>query len=123
MEIKKVNINEKFELFDEHWTPRLVGELNGQYVKLAKVKGEFVWHSHEAQDEMFLIVKGRLIMEMRDGLQELGPGEFIIIPSGVEHNPKTVNDEEVWLMLFEPKATAHTGKVVHEKTVNDQEWI
>ena len=121
--ISKVNINKKFELFHEQWTPKLVGELNGQYVKLAKVQGEFVWHSHANEDEMFLIIKGRLIMEMREGNQEVGPGEFIIIPRGVEHNPKTVNNEEVWLMLFEPKATSHTGDVKHERTVNDQQWI
>ncbi len=123
MDIRKVNINEKFKLFDAHWTPKLVGELNGQYVKLAKVKGEFVWHSHANEDEMFLIIKGQIRMEMRDNVEVLGPGEFIIIPRGVEHNPKTVDDQEVWLMLFEPKDTAHTGEVQHEKTVNDQQWI
>lgn len=123
MDISKVNIEEKFKLFNEYWTPKLVGELNGQYVKLAKLKGEFVWHSHEHEDEMFMIIKGRLLMEMRDGSQEVGLGEFIIVPKGVEHNPKTVDNQEVWLMLFEPKETMHTGEVEHEKTVHDQQWI
>ena len=110
-------------MFDDHWSPRLVGELNGQYVKLAKLKGEFVWHSHAHEDEMFLIIKGQLIMEMRHGSQTLGPGEFIVVPRGVEHNPRTVDGEEVWLMLFEPKETRHTGEVAHERAVNDQQWI
>lgn len=121
--ITNFNINEKFDLITEYWTPKIVGELNGQYVKLAKVKGDFVWHDHEDEDELFMIVKGTLIMDFRDKTTETKAGEILIIPKGVEHRPRTLNDEEVWLMLFEPKATKHTGDVEHEKTVKNLEWI
>lgn len=121
--ITNFNINEKFELISEYWTPKIVGELNGQYVKLAKVKGEFVWHSHENEDELFMIVKGTLMMDFRDKTTETKAGAIIIVPKGVEHRPRTMNDEEVWLMLFEPKNTKHTGEVEHEKTVKNLEWI
>jgi len=120
--MEKINISEKFSLFSAHWTPKLIGELNGQYVKLAKVKDELVWHSHEYEDEMFLVFKGTLILEFRDRIEEVKEGEMIIVPKGIEHLPRT-NGEEVWLMLFEPKATLHTGEAVHEKTTNDQQWI
>tara|TARA_R110000796_G_scaffold252627_1_gene388993 strand:+ start:79931 stop:80302 length:372 start_codon:yes stop_codon:yes gene_type:complete len=123
MKNTKANISEKFSKFSAHWTPKIVGELNGQLVKLAKLKDDFVWHSHENEDEMFLVWKGTLIMEFRDRTEVIKEGEMIIVPKGVEHNPRTEHGEEVWVMLFEPAATQHTGEVVHERTHNDQEWI
>lgn len=114
---------EKFGLFESQWTPHIVGELNGQQVKLAKIANEFVWHSHENEDEMFLIFKGTLYMEFRDRTEVIKEGEMIIVPKGVEHNPRTKDGEEVWVMLFEPAATLHTGAVEHERTHNDQQWI
>jgi len=117
-----INIREKYGLFTEQWSPRIIGELNGQYVKLAKVKDEFVWHSHDNEDEMFLVFKGTLFMHFRDKMVEVKEGEMIIVPKGVEHNPRT-NGEEVWIMLIEPKATLHTGNVDHERTVKDLQWV
>lgn len=118
-----VNVIEKFNLIQEHWKPNIIGELNGQLVKLAKLKGSFVWHSHENEDELFYIHKGTLYMEFRDKTEVVKEGEMIVVPKGVEHNPYTLNEEEVWVMLFEPAATLHTGNVVHERTHNEQEWI
>lgn len=120
MEKTVVNISDKFGLFHDHWKPHIVGELNGQQVKLAKLKGEFVWHSHEHEDEAFIIYKGTLYMEFRDRTEVVKEGEMIIVPKGVEHNPYTKEGEEVWVMLFEPAATRHTGAVEHERTHNDQ---
>lgn len=119
--MKKINISEKFELIDDHWTPKIIAELNGQYVKLAKVQGEMVWHSHAEEDEMFLVFKGKLTLKFRDGEVELSEGEMYVVPRGVEHLP--IAEEETWLMLFEPKSTAHTGTVVSEMTVTEQQWI
>ena len=119
--VDKVNLIEKFALFDEHWTPKIVGELNGQYVKLAKLKGEFVWHHHEAEDEMFFVVNGSLRMRLPEEEVVVGAGEFLIVPRGVEHCP--VADEEVHVLLFEPKSTAHTGNVQSEMTVEELDWI
>ncbi|MEO1513426.1 MAG: cupin domain-containing protein [Bacteroidota bacterium] len=121
--ITAFNLNEKFQKINEYWTPKIVGELNGQLVKLAKLKGDFVWHSHEAEDELFQIVKGTLLMEFRDQTTESHPGDILIVPRGVEHRPRTLDGQEVWVMLFEPKATKHTGAIDHELTVHDQEWI
>jgi len=113
--MNKVNIIEKFALFHEHWRPKIVGDLNGQHVKLVKFAGEFVWHKHEHEDEMFFVVRGAFTMELRDETIELREGEFIVIPRGVEHRP--VAAEEVWVMLFEPAETRNTGDVVDaEKT-------
>ena len=120
--MEKINLQEKFDLFSEQWTPKIIGELNGQYVKLAKVQDELVWHSHEHEDELFWVFKGTLILEFRDRIEYIKAGEMLIVPKGVEHLPRT-NGEEVWLLLFEPKATLHTGEIVHEKTTNDQAWI
>ena len=120
--INEFNLEEKFALIEEYWTPKIVGELNGQYVKLAKGKGELIWHSHEDEDELFYIAKGTLKMEFRDRTTYTKAGEILIIPRGVEHKPST-DGEEVWIMLFEPKATKHTGEIVHKKTVTDLEWI
>ena len=119
--VEKVNLAEKFGLFDETWSPRIVGELNGQYVKLAKLKGEFVWHRHQAEDEMFLVVHGQLVIKFRDRDVVLEVGEFLIVPRGVEHCPAA--EEECHVLLFEPVATAHTGDVESERAVDQQAWI
>ena len=115
-----VNLSQKFSLFHEHWSPRIVGELNDSYVKLAKLKGEFVWHTHEKEDELFLVVKGTLVIKLRERDLVIHEGEFAIIPSGVEHCP--VAEEEVHVMLLEPKSTINTGDQVNERTVEAQ-WI
>lgn len=117
----KVNLAEKFDLFQEQWCPKIVAELNGQYVKLAKLQGEFVWHQHEAEDEMFLVVKGRLAIKLRGGDVVLEEGEFLVVPRGVEHCP--VAGEEAHILLFEPQSTAHTGEVKGERTVEKLDWI
>src|SRR4051812_47849013 len=106
-----VNLAARLTEITEYWRPRVVGELNGQVVKLAKLKGEFIWHHHEAEDELFLVLSGRLRMELRDGAQELGPGEFLIVPHGVEHRP--VAEEETAILLFEPLGVLNTGNVTH----------
>jgi len=112
--IDKVNIEEKLSMFTEYWNPKIVGELNGQQVKLVKFKGEFVWHKHDNEDEMFLVVKGYFNMELRDKTITINEGEFIIIPKGVEHRP--VAPEEVQVLLFEPASTLNTGDVRNEMT-------
>lgn len=119
--MEKGNITQKFSLFHDYWSPQVVGELNDSYVKLAKLKGEFVWHHHEAEDELFLVVKGRLRIKLRDRDIWLEEGEFVIIPRGVEHLP--VAEEEVHVLLLEPKSTLNTGNVRNERTVADLEWI
>jgi len=111
----KVNIAEKFTQFSEHWSPKIVGEVNNFHVKLAKLKGEFMWHHHEEEDEMFLVIKGRLLMKFRDRDVTIDEGEFIIVPHGVEHLP--VAEEEVELILFEPAGTLNTGNLQNERTV------
>lgn len=111
----RVNLAEKLGLFSEHWSPRIVAELNGQHVKVVKLEGEFVWHHHEAEDELFLVLKGRLRMQFRDREVTLGPGELIVVPRGVEHRP--VADEEAHILLFEPAGTLNTGNVRNERTV------
>lgn len=120
--IAEINLEDKFAKITEHWTPKVIGELNGQYVKLAKIQGEFVWHQHDDEDELFMVHKGTLIVDFRDKTTQTNPGEILIVPKGVEHRPRT-NGEEVWLMLFEPKVIKHTGDVEDEKTVKDWEWI
>jgi mannose-6-phosphate isomerase-like protein (cupin superfamily) len=118
-----INLNEKFNKFHEHWHPYIIGELNENYVKLAKVNGEFVWHSHAGEDELFIVISGTLMMDFRDKTVTVKPGEILIVPKGVEHRPWTNNNEEVQLMLIEPKATKHTGEVVSELTVTQQDWL
>lgn len=112
--MEKINIAEKLSRFSDHWNPRIIGELNGQQVKAAKLKGEFIFHQHENEDEMFLVVKGTLKMEFRDRTEIIKPGEFIIVPRGVEHKP--VAEEEVELLLFEPASTLNTGNIENERT-------
>ena len=112
--IQKVNLREKFGLFSDQWSPKIAGEVNDSYVKLVKFQGEFVWHKHDEEDEMFLVVKGKMTMRLRDGDVDLGEGEFIVIPRGVEHKP--VAEEEAHVLLFEPKTVLNTGDVVNELT-------
>ena len=119
--MEKVNLQEKFSLFQEHWSPKIVGELNGQHVKLAKLKGEFVWHHHELEDELFLVVKGTLKMEFRDKTVIIHENEFLIVPRGVEHRP--VAEEEVSVLLFEPASTLNTGNTQNEFTKDRLEKI
>ena len=119
--MEKVNLKEKFTLFNELWTPKIVGELNGQYVKLAKTKGEFVWHKHYSEDEFFLVIKGSLTIQLREREIRLHEGEFFIVPRGVEHKP--VSEEEAHVLVFEPKSTLHTGEVKSELTVEKLDWI
>src|SRR5881392_3469178 len=112
--MNKININDKLSLFSDYWNPRIVAELNGQHVKLVKLKGEFVWHKHDDEDEMFYVLKGILKMEFRDKTIEIGEQEFLVVPKGVEHRP--VAEEEVSVMLFEPASTLNTGNVTNELT-------
>ncbi len=119
--VEKVSIAQKFSLFDDYWVPYVVGELNDSYVKVDKMKGEFVWHKHDGEDELFLVVKGRLVIKLRDKDIELDPGEFIIIPKGVEHLP--VAEEEVHAVLIEPKSTLNTGDVRNQRTLTDLKRI
>jgi len=115
LEIKKINLREKFSLFASHWDPKIVGELNGQLVKLVKFQGEFVWHHHEHEDELFLVLRGAFVMQFRDRDVRLEEGEFLIVPRGIEHRP--VAEHEVDVLLFEPATTLNTGNVVSERTV------
>ena len=115
MDVGKVNVAEKLGRIREHWSPKIVGEVNDALVKLVKFQGEFVWHHHDREDEMFLVIDGHLTMELRDRTLELGPGEFVVIPHGVEHKPRA--DRECSVMLFEPKSTLNTGNVRNERTV------
>lgn len=119
--MNSINLKEKFNLFNEHWTPKLIAELNGQHVKLAKMKGEFVWHKHEQEDELFLVVKGRFRMEFRDKNVWVEEGEIIVVPRGVEHRPVAV--EEAHILMFEPANTLNTGNVKSDRTVNQIENI
>ncbi len=119
--MEKVNIKEKLSLFGEHWSPKVVGELNGQHVKLAKLSGEFVWHHHDDEDELFLVLEGGLRMEFRDKVVFVEPGEFIVVPRGIEHRP-VADDGEVHVMLFEPASTVNTGNVRGERT-SKEEWV
>ena len=121
--IDSINLMNKFSLFDEKWTPKIIGELNNQYVKLCKLEGEFVWHSHENEDELFMVFKGKLLMDFRDGRTvEVNEGEILIVPKGVEHKPYT-NGDVVFNLLFEPKTTKHTGDVSSTLTVKKLDWI
>ena len=121
--IDSVNIMEKFSLFTKEWTPKIIGELNGQYVKICKLKDDFVWHSHENEDELFMVFKGTLLMDFKDGRTvKVDEGEILIVPKGVEHRPHT-NGEVVFNLLFEPKSTLHTGNVETPLTVKKLDWI
>lgn len=119
--MEKINLIEKFGKFSELWSPKIIGELNGQYVKLAKLKGEFTWHHHEAEEELFLVVKGCLVIKLRDRDVVLNEGEFFIVPRGTEHMP--VAEEETHVLMFEPKTTLNTGNTETDKTVKNPEHI
>lgn len=119
--MKKVNLAEKLSQINDHFNPRIAGELNGQQVKLVKFRGEFIWHHHEHEDELFYVVKGSFDMHLRDKIVTINEGEFIIMPKGVEHKP--VAKEEVEIMLFEPASTLNTGNMINEKTVTDLKHI
>jgi len=119
--MQSVNLAQKFALFDDYWSPKIAGELNDAYVKLVKLKGEFVWHHHDAEDELFLVVKGRLLLRLRDREVWVNEGEFAIVPKGVDHLP--VARDEVHVLLIEPKSTLNTGNVRNERTVEQLDRI
>ena len=121
--IKSINLDDKFSLFDEKWTPKIIAELNNQYVKLCKLEGNFLWHSHENEDELFLVLKGVLFIDFRhQETVEVKEAEIVIVPKGIEHRPRT-NGDVVFNLLFEPKSTLHTGKIDSKLTVKNQNWI
>ena len=119
--MEKINLAQKLDLIHDHWNPRIVGELNNQHVKLVKFQGEFIWHKHDHEDELFLVVNGSFRMELRDKVIDLKEGEFLIVPRGVEHRP--VADTEVSVLLFEPVTTLNTGDVVSDRTRSALEWL
>ena len=119
--MESVNVNDKLKLINDLWKPRVIAELNGQQVKISKIKGEFVWHDHKDEDELFYILKGKMIMEFRDRKVEVNEGEMIVVLKGVEHRP--IAKQEVWMMLFEPQNIKHTGDVKSELTIDNYEKI
>ena len=119
--MEKVNLNQKFSLIQDYWSPKIAGEINDSHVKLVKFKGEFVWHHHETEDELFLVVKGKLLIKLRDRDVWLQEGEFVIIPKGIDHLP--IADEEAHVILLEPKTTLNTGNTQNERTVTNLEQI
>ena len=119
--MKKINISQKLAQFNDHWNPRIIGELNKQHVKLAKIKGEFIWHKHDDEDEMFLVLKGTLKIEFRDRTETIQENEIIIVPKGVEHKP--IAEEEVSIVLFEPATTISTGALENERTRKNLESL
>ena len=119
--MEKVNLVQKLSLFNEQWSPKIVAELNGQHVKLAKIKGGFDWHQHEKEDELFLVVKGEIVIQLRDRDVRLSEGEFFVIPRGVEHKPVAASEAHV--LLFEPASTLNTGNVRTDRTKENLEWI
>jgi len=119
--LERIDLAEKLSRFNERWSPRIVAELNGQHVKLAKLEGEFVWHSHTDEDELFLVLEGQLTLELRDGAVVLGPGQMVVVPRGVDHRP--IATGEVHVLLFEPAGTLNTGSVRNKRTVDDPERI
>jgi mannose-6-phosphate isomerase-like protein (cupin superfamily) len=121
MKTQKVNLAEKFSRFSDYWNPRIAGEINDCQVKIVKLKGEFIWHHHENEDELFLVTRGRLLMKLRDGDVMINEGEFLIVPRGAEHCP--VAEEEVHIVLIEPKTTLNTGNLRNERTVAELERI
>jgi mannose-6-phosphate isomerase-like protein (cupin superfamily) len=119
--MEKVNVREKFERFNDYWNPKIAAGVNDSYIKLAKFKGEFVWHHHANEDELFFVIKGRLVIRLRDGEVRLSPGEFVVIPRGVEHLP--IAEDEVHVILIEPKTTLNTGNLISERTTAELEKI
>jgi mannose-6-phosphate isomerase-like protein (cupin superfamily) len=121
MKIEKRNLEEKLNLISEYYKPKIAGELNDNYIKLAKFKGEFIWHKHENEDELFIILKGNLLIKFHDKEIKVSEGEFIVIPKGVEHKP--VANKEVHLLLIEPKSTLNTGNIENARTIKNLDWI
>jgi len=121
MAANKINLQEKFSRFQELWTPKIIAELNGQHVKIAKVRGEFVWHKHDNEDELFMVIHGKLIVRFHDKEIELGPGELLTVPRGVEH--QTAAKEETYLLMVEPVATVNTGDANDNRCVEELEWL
>ncbi|KAA3656797.1 MAG: cupin domain-containing protein [Calditrichaeota bacterium] len=121
--MQKITLEEKFQLIEGYWSPKIVGELNGQYIKLAKFKGKFVWHAHEHEDEFFQVIKGSIVIHFRDRRVCIDEGECLIVPKGIEHKPEAA--DEAYVLLFEPKTTAHTGSSENKLTVpvEKQDWI
>lgn len=119
--MQKVNLNDKLALFSDHWAPKIIGDLNDSYIKVAKFKGEFVWHKHDNENELFFVIKGNLLIKLRDKDINLKPGEFVIIPKGVEHLP--IANEEVHVMVIEPKTTLNTGNAQRDLTVKNLDRI
>jgi mannose-6-phosphate isomerase-like protein (cupin superfamily) len=119
--MEKVNLTQKFSLFDEYWSPKTVGELNGQVVRIAKLKGDFLWHYHEAEDEFFMVIRGRIVIRLRDRDVSLEEREFFIVPRGAEHKP--VAEEEAHILMFEPESTLNTGNVRSERTVDNPDIL
>ena len=119
--MEKINLAQKFTLFQDYWQPKIVGDLNDSYVKVAKFKGEFIWHHHENEDELFLVVKGELLIKFRDSEVLVRPGEFIIVPKGIEHLP--IAENEVHVLVIEPKSTLNTGNITDDRTVRHLERI
>lgn len=117
----KINIQQKFQLFNDHWSPKIISQLNGQDVKLAKLQGEFIWHNHADEDELFMVIKGNLIIEFRDKSVSLSAGEIITVPKGVDHRP--IAHEEVWVLLFEPSEIKHTGDIISDMTKTSLDHI
>lgn len=115
------DIESQFDAISEYWSPRVIGRVNDQYVKIAKLKGEFVWHAHDAEDELFLVIRGRLRIQLEDGEVALGPGQFVVVPRGVRHNPMAA--EECWIVLIETVTTQHTGEVVTPRTRSVDEQL
>ena len=119
--MERVNLAEKFEKFRDYWSPKILAQLNDSHVKIAKLKGEFVWHHHPSEDELFLVIKGHLLIKLRDTEVRLGEGEFTVVPKGVEHLP--IAEEKVHVLLVEPKSTLNTGNVLDTRTVANLEWL
>jgi mannose-6-phosphate isomerase-like protein (cupin superfamily) len=119
--MEKINLAQKFDLIKDHWSPKIIGEVNDVYIKLVKFQGEFIWHLHEKEDELFFVVKGTMVMKLRDGDVTVEEGELIIIPRGIEHMP--LAREEVFLMLVEPKSTLNTGNIESDRAVKEPEHI
>ncbi|HAA15478.1 MAG TPA: cupin domain-containing protein [Cytophagales bacterium] len=118
-----ITLKEKYALFSDQWSPKIVAELNGQHVKIAKVSGEFVWHHHAQEDELFMVLEGTLFLDFKEGTQSIGPGQLLVVPAGVEHKPYTRNGEEVHILMIEPKSTLNTGNVTNDKTQESLPWI
>lgn len=119
--MEKINIADKFSRFQEQWSPKIIGKLNGQEVKIAKIQGEFIWHSHEQEDELFLVIDGHVTIKLRDRDIELEEGEMFIVPKGVEHKP--VAEQEAQILMFEPASTRNTGNIESERTVSNPEEL